>query len=38
MDPFFILILVCFFGAILLMGFAMHPSAETTSISQRLEG
>jgi tight adherence protein C len=38
MDPFFILILVCFFGAILLMGFAMHPSSETTSISQRLEG
>jgi tight adherence protein C len=38
MDPFFLLIIVCFFGAILLMGFAMHPSAETTSISQRLEG
>jgi tight adherence protein C len=38
MDPFFILILVCFFGAIVLMGFALHPTAETTSISQRLEG
>src|SRR5579859_5632037 len=38
MDPFFIIICVCFFGAIILMGFAMHPSAETTSISQRLEG
>jgi tight adherence protein C len=38
MDPFFILICVCFLGAILLAGFALHPSAETTSISQRLEG
>jgi len=38
MDPFFLLIIVCFFGAVLLLGFAAHPSAETTSISQRLEG
>ena len=38
MDPFFILICVGFLGAILLAGFALHPSAETTSISQRLEG
>ncbi|HEV3273053.1 MAG TPA: type II secretion system F family protein [Candidatus Methylacidiphilales bacterium] len=38
MDPIFILICICFLGAVLLAGFALHPSAETTSISQRLEG
>jgi tight adherence protein C len=38
MDPLFIVICLCFLGAVLLAGFAAHPSAETTSISKRLEG
>src|SRR5476651_1049225 len=38
MDPFFLIFCVCLFGFILLMGLASHPSSETTSISQRLEG
>ncbi|MCE0522000.1 MAG: type II secretion system F family protein [Methylacidiphilales bacterium] len=38
MDPLFLLICVCFVGAVLLAGFALHPSTETTSISQRLAG
>ena len=37
MDP-FILFCACLFGFILLVGIALHPKAETTSISQRLEG
>jgi tight adherence protein C len=37
MDP-FILFLACLFGFVLLVGIALHPTAETTSISQRLEG
>jgi len=38
MDPLFLLICACAFGAALLLGVAFHPSSETTSISQRLEG
>jgi tight adherence protein C len=38
MDPLFLVFCACLFGFILLMGFAFHPSSETTSISQRLEG
>src|SRR5271156_1153567 len=38
MDPYFILICVCILVTVLLAGFALHPSSETTSISQRLEG
>jgi len=38
MDPFFLIFIACVFGAVLLAGFAFHPSSETTSISQRLEG
>lgn len=38
MDPIFLIFCFCFFGFIVLMGFAFHPSSETTSISQRLEG
>jgi tight adherence protein C len=34
----FIIFCACLFGALLLVGFALHPSSETTSISQRLEG
>jgi tight adherence protein C len=37
-DPFFLIFCACLFGALLLAGFAFHPSSETTSISQRLEG
>ena len=37
MDP-FILFLACLFGFVLLVGIALHPTTETTSISQRLEG
>src|SRR5271154_7054747 len=37
-DPIFILICACILGAALLAGFALHPSSETTSISQRLQG
>jgi len=38
MDPLFLIFCACLFGFILLVGFAFHPSSETTSISQRLEG
>jgi tight adherence protein C len=38
MDIMFLLICVTFLGFVLLVGFALHPSQETTSISQRLEG
>jgi len=38
MDPLFLLICACFLGAVLLAGYALHPSTETTSISQRLAG
>ena len=38
MDIMFLLICAMFLGVILLLGFALHPSSETTSISQRLEG
>src|SRR5471032_526292 len=37
-DPLFLIACACLFGFILLLGFAFHPSSETTSISQRLEG
>jgi tight adherence protein C len=37
-DPFFLMICGTFLGCVILVGFALHPSAETTSISQRLEG
>src|SRR5476649_1529185 len=37
-DPLLLLFLGCLFGFILFLGFALHPSSETTSISQRLEG
>jgi len=38
MDPMLLLICACGFGCLVLLGFALHPSSETTSISQRLEG
>ena len=38
MDLLFITACACLFGFILLLGFALHPSSETTSISQRLQG
>jgi tight adherence protein C len=38
LDPLFLIFCGCLFGALLLAGFAFHPSSETTSISQRLEG
>jgi len=38
MDPLLLIFCACLFGFIVLMGFAFHPSSETTSISQRLEG
>jgi len=38
MDPLSLIFIACLFGSILLLGFAFHPSSETTSISQRLEG
>jgi len=38
MDPLFLIICGCFVGFCLLMGLALHPSSETSSISQRLEG
>jgi tight adherence protein C len=38
MDPLFLIFCACVFGFIVLMGIAFHPSSETTSISQRLEG
>jgi tight adherence protein C len=37
-DPMFLLICACLFGFVIMMGFAFHPSSESTSISQRLEG
>jgi tight adherence protein C len=37
-DPLFLLFCACAFGFILLVGFAFHPTSETTSISQRLQG
>jgi tight adherence protein C len=37
-DPLFLTLVACLFGFIILVGFAFHPSSETTSISQRLEG
>lgn len=38
MDPMLLLICAVSFGFLLLLGVAFHPSSETTSISQRLEG
>jgi tight adherence protein C len=38
MDPTFLLLCLCFFGFVVLIGFAFHPTTETTSISQRLQG
>jgi tight adherence protein C len=38
MDFSFIIFCSCIFGFILFLGFAFHPTTETTSISQRLEG
>lgn len=38
MDATFLLFCACVFGFLLFLGFAFHPSTETTSISQRLEG
>ncbi len=38
MDPLFLIFCACLLGFFILMGFAFHPSSETTSISQRLEG
>jgi len=37
-DPIFLLICGVFLGFVILVGFALTPSQETTSISQRLEG
>jgi tight adherence protein C len=37
MDP-FILLCICVFGFVVLLGVAFSPKQETTSISQRLEG
>jgi tight adherence protein C len=38
MDITMLIVIACGFGAVMLVGFALHPSSETTSISQRLEG
>jgi tight adherence protein C len=38
MDMMFLLVCGMFLGCIILVGFALHPSSETTTISQRLEG
>jgi tight adherence protein C len=38
MDPLFLLVCGCLFGFVILLGFALTPTQETTSISQRLEG
>jgi tight adherence protein C len=38
MDPLFLIACACAFGFILLVGLALHPSSEGSSISQRLEG
>jgi tight adherence protein C len=37
-DPLFLALCATLFGFVLLVGFAFHPTTETTSISQRLEG
>jgi tight adherence protein C len=34
----FLIVCAFFLGFVLMVGFALHPSSETTSISQRLEG
>jgi tight adherence protein C len=38
LDPLTLILCLCLFGFIILLGVAFHPSAETTSISQRIEG
>jgi tight adherence protein C len=38
MDPLFLIFCGCAFGFILMLGFALNPSSETSTISQRLEG
>src|SRR5271156_4106922 len=38
MDIMFLLLCAMFLGFVILVGFALTPSSETTSISQRLEG
>jgi tight adherence protein C len=38
MDPMLLITSLCALGAFLLVGFALQPSSETSSISQRLEG
>jgi tight adherence protein C len=38
MDPVLLIFCLCIFGCIVLIGVALHPTSETTSISQRLEG
>ncbi len=38
LDPMFLLMCICGFGALVLAGIALQPSSETSSISQRLEG
>jgi tight adherence protein C len=38
MDPLTIAFCLCLFGFLIMVGFAFHPTSETTSISQRLEG
>jgi tight adherence protein C len=38
MDIMLLLVSLCAFGACLLIGFALQPSSEASSISQRLEG
>jgi len=37
-DPLFLIICATFLGFVILIGIALHPTSETTSISQRLEG
>ena len=38
MDLTFLILCFCLLGFIIMVGFAFHPSTETSSISQRLEG
>ena len=38
MDPMILLICVCAWASASSLGFALHPSSETSTISQRLEG
>lgn len=38
MDPLFLIVIGCGFAAMVLIGFALHPSSEGSTISQRLEG